>query len=80
MDDLITELEEYADLDGTEVGEYWAALVDIHRHSYAMNDTFVAALDAEIKEQVEFIRENFEIVEETVERSPIKRRSLEYLS
>lgn len=78
MDELIEELSEYADLDGTEVGEYWAALVDMCRHSDAMGDTFSAALDAEIKEQIQFIKDNFEIVEEETQSVTYKYKSLEY--
>lgn len=78
MDDLITELEEYAHLDRTEVGEYWAALVDMRKHSDSIGDAFSAALDIEIAEQVEYIRANFEIVEEEEQCSIVVRR-LEYL-
>lgn len=79
MDELIEELTEYASLDGTEVGEYWSSLVNMRDHNDAMGDAFSAALDVEIKEQVEFIRANYKVVEKEGQICNYKYRILEYL-
>lgn len=67
-------LERYGELEGSEMGHYWLALANFYMFDSAMMaDNFRSAVIAEIKEQVQTIEQECEIVThtetETVERS-----------
>lgn len=64
LEDIADELREYADLDGTEAGEYWTALCEIARYPYAMSNEFEAAFRKEIAEQLDVAKDNIELPKE----------------
>lgn len=65
---------ELAQMEGTEVGEYWARLDDLYSFSSEMSYDFRKALYDEIKEVFDFIQEDWVYVEH-----PGGHSSLEYL-
>lgn len=61
--DEIAELEKYAFLEGSEIGETLRVLiVAAHNYTY-QSDEFNAALTKEILEYLEYMKENTEIAE-----------------
>ena len=62
-----TELEIYASMEGTEIGDYCCALVSMRcmGQSYGMSDTFNKALDEEIKYQLNMFKTMTKIVKRT---------------
>lgn len=73
--EMIEKIEEAAQLEGTEISEYWSLLTQLHRYRYCMSDEFEIALDKELTEMFNDINENW-VIEET-ERTVIERyRSL----
>ena len=71
-------LEEYSQLDGTEVGEYWGTISHLAEKTYCMSPEFKIAYEAEITDIFNELQTNYEVVEETVTETYTKR-SLEYL-
>lgn len=59
---MLDELEVAAQYEGTELGEYWAALVHIGRHIYSASDQFREAFEQELVGQYNWFKENFEFV------------------
>ncbi len=60
----LTKLEEYAQLDGTEIGEMLVHALGLYRYTdYIGHDTTVA-LEAMLRETLEDFEENWQIVEE----------------
>jgi hypothetical protein len=66
MNKQIDELLEYANLDGTEWGEAMEALCNVAQRGRGyLDDAFSALVLAEIDKELEYVRANTEIVEET---------------
>ena len=61
---LIEQLEEYAELEGSEAGEYWSALCNLAGYAYCMPDDFAKAVLEQVRLEVENIEKTMEIVEE----------------
>ena len=63
------ELSEYAQLEGTEIGEYCNSLLLMRDHhpSHGMSETFDRELETELQHQLEMFRLNTRIVERTEE-------------
>ena len=78
MRKLGEQLEEYAELEGSEAGEYWTILCDLSQREYAMGDEFAAAVRKELESQLAYIEENCAIVEEEYQPSKIKRKYLRF--
>jgi hypothetical protein len=79
IQDMIYELEEAADLDGTELGEMWDKLCTIqYVIGYGLSDNFERVWIEEIREQYKDLKERFEIIEttQTIEKT-VTTRSLE---
>ena len=79
IEDKAEELAEMAPLDGSENGEWWAALAGMSRFlHYAASDRFVKAWIAEVKSEHKRFKRDFEVTEEVRE---IKQtvRSLEFI-
>lgn len=68
FDKLVEELQEYARLEGSEIGEVCGLLCEIYQYypSY-MSEAFKAALKTEIKENLENFKEHCKIVEKLEE-------------
>lgn len=75
---IIEELEDYATLDGTEIGEACFLLMRLTNYPDYVSDEFYNSLEKEIKEQLDNFKTYTQIVEfeETV---ITKRRELEHL-
>lgn len=71
---LALQLEEYAQLEGTEIGESCLLLTQLVSYEPYLSDEFVAALTKEMTSQLENFKENTTIVDdvEKIER-PFKR-------
>ncbi len=67
--DLIAKLQEYADLDNTEVGYTSQALIDMTDHNLYLSSEFYAVLIAEIQKQLDMFQEQTKIIK--VERKQI---------
>jgi hypothetical protein len=65
---MVEELQEAANLDGTEIGEYWRALASLWSVSLGpgISPPLFKALKEELANQYEFLKEDFRIVEEMV--------------
>ena len=61
--EMLEELEEAATIEGSEVGEQWQALVSAKAAADYGSEAFLAAYEAEVREQHEHFRNNFRIVE-----------------
>lgn len=73
----IYELEKYADLDGSELGEYCIALISVYNRRDYASPEFETLLDEELSRQLTYFKENCEIVERT-ETFTRKIRDLEW--
>lgn len=60
----LAKLEKYAELENSEIGECWIALLSlVRRLDCCLSDGLAAAVEKEIEEQIANIEENAEIVE-----------------
>jgi hypothetical protein len=78
LQELSAELEEYVNLEGTEVGEYWGGLCNLSRSTDAMSREFEAALIKEMEEVLSDIKTNYKIVK-TSRQITITDTELEYI-
>ena len=74
----IQELEKYAQLEGSEIGELCSALIQTTYLTTCASDNFRAALVKEIKDQLKMFKDNTEIVEKEI-TSTQKCTELEWL-
>lgn len=66
MDKIIEELQEYANFEGTELGEYIDGLVYLWNTKYITdNEPFITELEQEIIKMNNYMKENFEWAEKT---------------
>jgi hypothetical protein len=64
MDEIIAELEEAAQYEGTECSEYWAGLCHMWRIvPYGASDIFIQQVEEEIQRTYDWMKENFTWVE-----------------
>jgi len=67
LQDKTNELEEYTQLEGTEIGELCNALIAVaHRKDYCSSKKFIKALEQEIDEQLKNFKDHCKIVEREV--------------
>ena len=66
-DKALSELERFAELEGSEVGEACQYLIAAERYSGYLSDATILALRQEIYAQLDFFRKNYRIVTQTVE-------------
>lgn len=60
---LVKDLEEYVQLEGSEIGEACSLLCQLSHYAYCLDDKFVKALDKELASQLKMFREQCTIVE-----------------
>lgn len=63
---LCDKLKEYADLENDEIGEVCQIMIDLTGYISYVSEDFYKALIKEIKDKLEFFKENTEIVENPV--------------
>lgn len=63
-DEILEKISEAAELEGSELGEFWGYMVDLARYDYCFSPSFAKAFEKELKSIEKEIDENFEIVEE----------------
>ena len=74
------ELEEYVEIEGTELGEYCDLLLQLRHCDSFMGGELSAALNKEIKEQLSNFKEFSRIVERSEEvKQTIKIKELEWI-
>ena len=78
MEKEIKELEEYANMEGTEIGELCHVLIRMANYRDYMSDEFRLALEKEIKSQLNMFKGSTQIVEK-VETFTQKFKELEWL-
>ena len=66
LDKMVEALETFAQIEGTEYGEYVYMLVNMYTRRECMTDGFKAAFIKEIYETYQYVSEEIEIVEEEV--------------
>lgn len=54
----LEELEEYAYLDGAELGEYIIAMLAMYQRQECMSEPMLAIVELEIEEQLKWYKEN----------------------
>ena len=69
-------LEEFCQLEGTELGEAWDKLIYIEQYDYCFSKEFNEAVQKEIIQQAKDAQEQFEIIEEEEIRPKRKVRVL----
>ena len=57
-------LEEISRGEGTELGRYWSLLADFHIFYWMQSEEIQKVVRKEIREQLEDIRDNWEVIEE----------------
>ncbi len=79
VEEMLADLEEAAKLDGTECGEWWAALVAMDNAiNYGATERFRKAWAAEVKAEYKRLKRDFRIEETTREVTQTVRR-LEFI-
>ena len=77
--DIAKELQEYADYEGSELGEYWSRLIELKdRATDIASPEFMAAYIKEMEENLAYAKESFEI-EEVVESTTTRYKQLKYI-
>jgi hypothetical protein len=59
MDQIVRELDEAAQYEGTETGEGWGALCHVWRFASYISEQFQDAVEKELREQHKWMTENF---------------------
>lgn len=60
---------DYAEVEGSELGEYWEHLSNISKYYYCMSDEFLESVEKEIDDHLKNLEENYEIVEKETTRT-----------
>ena len=79
LQQMINELESAADLEGTEVGEYWSDLVSLQYKTDGMSPEFKYAWENEIKTNWIMLKNEYKIVEHEYTPTPRTAKRLEYI-
>ena len=58
----IEELQKYIELEGSELGEAWAMLCEIHNRGDYLSESFKNAIRREIKKQYDYVKKHAKIV------------------
>ena len=79
MNDLVDELRKYADIEGSELGEYWRSLCYLHDHNgfYYRDQQFESVFIKKLIETLKDIKSSFEIATET--KTITQTRTITYL-
>lgn len=65
FDSMVEELREYAELEGSEIGEICLLLYDIYRYSPYMSESFRKAVEKEVKNQLQNFKDHCKIVDKS---------------
>lgn len=63
--EIADSLSDYAELEGSELGEMWSLMAQLAYYEDYMGEEFANALLKEMTEQLEYVQENTEIATET---------------
>ena len=77
MREAADELQDFADIEGTECGEYWECLISLARRSEVEGE-FAIALHKELEVTLLHIDQEWAVETIEVERSPTTRTELVY--
>jgi hypothetical protein len=78
--EMATELEQAAELDGAELGEWWSALAGLVPRVFdGASEEFQAAFEKELRSEYKRLKEEFRI-EETTETKTVTYRELKHES
>lgn len=80
MQEIKAKLLDFAEIEGSELGEYCNFLCELHHYYYMFDKTeFEKELEKEIKKQLKYFEDNFKIVEreETYTRKFIELEEIE---
>ena len=77
LEDMVSDLEDAAKLDHTEVGEYWTWLVAGELVNF-QSDSMKKAWEKEVESQHRILKEEYKIVEEEKQITQ-KRKVLKYI-
>ncbi len=66
MRNLCDQLEEYSEIEGTELGEACNLLITLARYDYCLSNQFVKSLEKEVGRKLKDFQENAKIVEREV--------------
>lgn len=69
-------LDEYASIEGAELGEYWKTLLRVWMMRGYYGEVFEHSVEGEIRHQAKCAREHYLVVESIVPRNPVMRREL----
>lgn len=75
--ELSAKLEGFADLEGTESGEYAGLLCQLANYTYFMEPGFFASFEQEVNEQLNWFDQNYEIVQEGASSRGLRERNRE---
>ena len=78
MYEIVTELEKYAELEGTEWSETVYAMTHLWQIRTLLDDKMVVCLEKEIQSWLKNVKKNATIVEETIEPKPYTVKTLEW--
>jgi hypothetical protein len=78
MNAMIEELEDCAEFQQNEVGEYWSALALVASNRDMGSDQFCKAVEAEVRSQIAYIKDAYEWAMEDVP-IPTKRVQRRFL-
>ena len=81
-EEMIDELREAASCEGSELGEYWKSMIIFYEEYnktysedvFGLPSKLKTALEVEILEEYNFLKENFQIVEEEITTVTVVRR------
>lgn len=66
LKEKMKELEEYAELEGSENGDYWNALCNFSQFTHDMDSNLKEEIINEVDRCLEFIENNYELTEREV--------------
>jgi hypothetical protein len=72
MHDILEELQDFADEEGTEMGEMLSLIIQLYSYSDYMGDDLVDAVKAELYEQHKYFKENY-VYEDKLIQPPIRK-------
>ncbi len=66
--DICSEIRKFANMEGTELGEASAYLIELYRYTDYVSDKFKVELEKELFYTYVMFHEDFDVVEETTEQ------------
>jgi len=72
--EMNNELNEYIELEGTELGEVCSYLVSISHYWDYLSEEFQKCLESEIKSQLDYFKNNTKIVQEIITHKSVSKK------